>query len=102
MYSLVEPDTVKSVLQNIEVILTTIKGSDVHRPDFGISAAFLDRPLTELSKGRLKAEIVDAIERWEPRAKVNQIDVRYQLGEVYITLFLEIEGEQVKKDVKLR
>ena len=102
MYALVEQDLIKSVLQNISVILTTIKGSDVHRPDFGIDAAFLDRPLTELSKGRLRAEVVEAIERWEPRVSVKQVDIRHELGQVYIRLFLEIEGQQVESDVRIR
>lgn len=96
MLSLVEQDTVKSVLQNIRIILSTPKGTVPHRPDFAIDYKdLLDNP-TPLSIGRLKATIVDAIETYEPRAKVKAIDVRYiKAGHVEIRLVLEIEEEEL-------
>ena len=43
--TVIERDAVKSVLQNIRVILTTPKGSDVHRPEFGSELyRFIDQP----------------------------------------------------------
>ena len=103
MYSLVETNIVKSVLQNINLILTTVKGSDIHRPDFGVPLElFQDKPLTTLDKGKIKAEIVEAIETYEPRAKVLEVDIIQDFGHITIKLFLDIEGEQVKTDVKVR
>ncbi|MEN3034390.1 MAG: hypothetical protein ABDH18_05320 [Aquificaceae bacterium] len=59
--TLVERDTIRSVLQNIRIILTTQKGSVPHRPDFAMDfLGFLDNP-TPLSTGRLKALIAEAI-----------------------------------------
>ncbi len=48
--TVIERDVAKSVLQNIRVILTTPKGSDVHRPEFGSELyRFIDQPLTALT-----------------------------------------------------
>lgn len=96
MLFLVEQDTVKSVLQNIRIILSTPKGTVPHRPDFAIDYKdLLDNP-TPLSIGRLKAMLVDTIETYEPRAKVKAIDVQYmEAGHVEIRLVLEIEGEEL-------
>jgi len=102
MYSLVEQDLIKSVLQNIRVILTTIKGSDIHRPDFGISLDLLqDKPLTALDKGRIKAEITEAIETYEPRAEVLEVDIIAMDSGATVNLLLDIKGVEVKQNVKL-
>jgi phage baseplate assembly protein W len=90
--TVIERDTVKSVLQNIRVILTTPKGSDVHRPDFGSELyRFIDQPLTALTAGKIKAYIVDEIERWEPRVKVKEIKLYRRLDRTKIELLLAIE-----------
>lgn len=95
MFKLVERDTVKSVFQNIRIILTTPKGTVPHRPDFAVDYRdFLDNP-TPLNVGRLKALIVDAIETYEPRAKVKAINIRYpQAGHVEAHITLSIQGEE--------
>lgn len=93
MYSLVEEDTLKSVLQNIRLILTTPKGADIHRPNFGSDLwQFIDAPLSIITLGRIKAEIVSAIEEWEPRAKVKDVKVEkdYISGRMKISLVIEI------------
>ena len=94
----VERDTIKSVLQNIRVILTTPKLADVHRPDFGSEIySFIDQPLTVLTVGKIKAMIVDEIERWEPRVSVKEInlDKDYATGRAFVRLTLEIENSKV-------
>jgi len=90
----VERDTIQSVLQNISIILTTPKGADVHRPNFGSEIfSFIDQPLTALTVGKIKAMIVDDIERWEPRVRVREIELNkdYATGRAVITLTLEIK-----------
>lgn len=99
MFSLVERDTLKSVLQNIKLILSTPKGSDVHRPEFGSDIwQFIDKPLNVLTIGKIKAEITDAIETWEPRAKVKEVQVirDYPQAQAKIRLVLEVEDRQVE------
>jgi len=90
-YSLVERDIVKSVNQNIRLILTTLRGSDIHRPDFGSELPLLiDKPLTAINAGRIKAEVVDAIERWEPRVRVKEVTVKKEYGGLRIRIQYEI------------
>jgi hypothetical protein len=74
------------------VILTTPKGSDVHRPEFGSELySFIDQPLTALTIGKIKAYIVDEIERWEPRVKVKEIKLDRRLDRTKIELLLAVE-----------
>jgi len=73
--------------------LTTPKGSDVHRPDFGSELyKFIDQPLTALTAGKIKAYIVEEIERWEPRVKVMGISLDRRLDRTKIELLLAIEN----------
>ncbi|MEJ5227195.1 GPW/gp25 family protein [Thermodesulfovibrio sp.] len=90
-YSLVEKDIIKSVNQNIRLILTTLKGSDVHRPEFGSELPLLiDKPLTAINAGRIKAMVVDAIEFWEPRVKVKEVTLKREYAHLRIRIKYEI------------
>jgi len=96
--TVVERDVVKSVLQNIQIILTTPKGSDVHRPEFGSELyRFIDQPLTALTAGKIKAYIVDEIERWETRVKVKEIKLDRRLERTKIELLLAIEDIETRQ-----
>lgn len=64
-----ETDTVKSVLQNVAVILATPKGTVPMYRDFGVNMAFLDLPMP-VAQVRMIAEVREAVETWEPRATV--------------------------------
>lgn len=87
MFVLVEEDTATSIQQNIGIILSTPKGSDPHRPDFGSDInKYIDRPINAITEGQIKAEIVDAIELWEPRVKVQAIDLVKDISKVTINL----------------
>ncbi len=65
-------DTVSDVLQNIAVILSTPKGSVPLYRDFGLNYSFLDKP-KPLAEMMMRVEIREAIEKWEPRAKIRGI-----------------------------
>jgi len=70
------PDTIEEeVLQNVKTILTTVKYSVPLDREFGISATMLDDPMP-VAQAKLSAEIVMAIRRWEPRARV--VEVKYE------------------------
>jgi phage baseplate assembly protein W len=98
MVKLIENDIVRSVQQNIKIILTTPKGSDIHRPEFGTDIfQFIDQPITQLTIGKIKAEIVDAIETWEPRVKVKEVKLEKDYsGKIKISLLLDIQDEIVE------
>ena len=96
--TVIERDVVKSVLQNIRVILSTPKGSDVHRLNFGSELyRFIDQPLTALTAGKIKAYIVDEIERWEPRVKVKEVKLDRRLERTKIELLLAIEDIETRQ-----
>lgn len=64
---------VNEILQNVRTILTTIKGTVPFNRDFGIEISFLDNP-TPVSQAKIVAEIIDAVEMYEPRCKVIEVN----------------------------
>lgn len=67
-----EIETINAVLQNIAVILSTPKGSVPLYRDFGLDWKHLDKPINVV-KVLMVSEVREAIERWEPRAKVLEV-----------------------------
>ena len=65
----------RDIDQAIRIILTTPKGSDAHRPDFGSDLhLYIDWPTNRVTP-HLVRESVDAIRRWETRVSVVQVQV---------------------------
>jgi phage baseplate assembly protein W len=60
------------ILQNVRVILTTPKGSLMGDREFGVDQAFLDTP-TPKAKAAYMTSVVEAVQRYEPRARVTAI-----------------------------
>ncbi len=79
----------RDIDQAIRIILTTPKGSDAHRPDFGSNIhLYIDWPVNRVTP-HLVREAVDSIRQWEPRGSVVQVQV-------------SIEGSQVTLRVQWR
>jgi phage baseplate assembly protein W len=97
---LVETKILDSIKQNISIILTTPKGSDPHRPEFGSDInSFIDLPLTVITAGKIKSEITDAIERWEPRVTLNSCEVRKVGTEAKLVIDLDIYVKELGQSV---
>lgn len=64
---------VEEILQNVRTILTTRLGSVPLHRDFGTSWEHIDKPIT-VAQMLIQAEIIDAIEEFEPRAKVVSVE----------------------------
>ncbi len=62
------------VERNIKTILSTPKGTCPLYREFGVDIAMLDNP-TPIARNMLTVAIIDAIEEWEPRAKVTDVAV---------------------------
>ena len=65
----------RDIDQAIRIVLTTPKGSDAHRPDFGSDLhLYIDWPTNRVTP-HLVRESVDAIRRWETRVSIVQVQV---------------------------
>lgn len=64
-----EPDRIRSILQNVAIVLNTWKGSVPLYREFGINPEVVHRP-TPVAKAMLQSEIREAVERFEPRVTV--------------------------------
>ena len=90
-----ETDMLSSVLQNIAVILSTPKGSVPQYREFGLTTTMLDKP-TPVAKMMMRAEVREAIEKWEPRAQFVSMtfDERItQPGTLWPAVEVEIIGD---------
>ncbi len=64
---------IPEIIQNIRVIITTIKGSVPLDREFGIKGDFIDLPMP-LAKTILISELADEIEKQEPRVNVTKVN----------------------------
>ena len=72
--SLCEKNEVNSILQNVAIILRTRTGTVPMYRDFGLPMDYKDKPL-EVARTRFAVEVTEAIERFEPRAKIRGVSV---------------------------
>lgn len=63
---------VEEILQNVRTILSTPKGTRPMDRDFGINPFVPDKPFIK-EQARIHQEVVDAIKKYEPRAKIIEI-----------------------------
>jgi len=84
-------EALNDIRQAISILLKTPKGSDPHRPEFGCDAwRYLDKPVTVAVPNVIR-ECTDAVERWEPRARLKRItwSVAKDVGGSTLELTLE-------------
>ena len=62
----------EEVLQNVRMIISTVKYSVPMDREFGIDGAVVDRPIN-IAKAHLSNEIFNAVRRYEPRAVIESI-----------------------------
>lgn len=87
--NLMPTSELEEIFQNVRTIVTTVKGTVPLDREFGISANILDAPMNQQS--RLIGEIAEAIEKFEPRARLRRIEFTgNESGELNPTLTLEI------------
>lgn len=65
-------EDIGAVYQSIHNILSTLKGERLFEPEFGADLEdLLFRPMDEITAEFILNFTLDAIERWEPRVKLN-------------------------------
>ena len=66
----------EDIKQCIAIILCTLKGSVPHRLDFGTEIyKYVDLP-PQIAIPYMSYEVTSAIEKWEPRAVVDDVDIQ--------------------------
>lgn len=63
---------ITEILQNVRVILTTLKTTVPLDRDFGVAGAVIDQPLP-IARARMMADIVTEVEKQEPRVRVSSV-----------------------------
>lgn len=80
------------IQQCIYIILTTQKGTDPTRPDFGCGIfEYIDRPLS-IAAPNMKKEIIFAIATYEPRAQITQITHTVEYSKLTFNIEWTISG----------
>lgn len=75
-----ETDETAAILQNVRIILATLRGSVPLYRDFGLSAEHFGKPINTVAP-MLFAQIKEAVEDYEPRVEVLQIDLEKSVSE---------------------
>lgn len=70
------PSKDKEILQNVITICMTTKGSRPMDREFGIDPFRVDGPMSK-EEARVTNEIVQAVNKYEPRAEVVSVDLRW-------------------------
>lgn len=78
-YTLCENSTAASVLQNIALLVATKQGTIPCYREFGLPMRFIGLP-EKLASTVAAQEVIDAVERFEPRAKLNAVNTEYGDG----------------------
>ncbi len=66
-------DEYHEIIQNVKTICSTPKYSVPLDREFGVNASLVDRPINYI-QAKLTAEIIEAINNYEPRAKVKSVN----------------------------
>lgn len=64
---------VEEILQNVRTIILTRRGSVPLDRDFGLSWEHIDKPV-HIAQALTRAEIIEAIEKEEPRAVIESVE----------------------------
>lgn len=83
-----ETDTLKSILQNVYLILATRTNTVPMYRNFGLPMAFVDKPIL-VAETISAAEIREAIANFEPRAEF--VDVLYEPSAYGAKLSVRVE-----------
>ena len=78
----------EEVAQNIQMIITTLKGEVPLDREFGFDKRLVDRPISA-AQAIMTRDIIVAVKKYEPRAKIISVDY-------------EVEGEKLIPRVQFK
>ena len=86
----------REIEQAIRLILGTALGERPMRPEFGCRIHdHVFGPASSATAGQIAYDVRQALERWEPRIEVNEVEVSFdaiESGTLYIDVGYEIRG----------
>lgn len=86
-----------AIRQSIYIIINTVPGERVMRPEFGCEIhALIFWPANYQTAALAERYVREALARWEPRIILRQVDVTpgaTEYGELFINLSYEIKGQ---------
>jgi len=63
---------IEDITQCVHAILSTVKGSDPLRPDFGSNVyLYIDKPVNEM-QSMMVYDVTEALQKWEKRIEVKK------------------------------
>ena len=80
--NLFETDEQAEIRRNVALILSTYKYSCAMARNFGLAAAFIDKP-NRRAESIARDEIEQAIKEYEPRAEIDEISFTYENNRLY-------------------
>src|SRR3954452_25467840 len=93
----------QDVDQAIEIILSTAPGERPMRPEFGCGVHdFVFDTIDAATVGRLETEVRSALDRWEPRISVEDVDVdlsRMGDGQLLINIGYRLRATNNKRNL---
>lgn len=85
-------EDIEDIAQCIKIILTTRKGQDPHRPEFGSDIwKYIDYPVNEAIPNIIR-EVINAINTWEPRCQIKRIQASVELSQVFLRIEWTLKG----------
>lgn len=91
---LFKKNLIQEISQNIENIVTRIKGNVVLARHKGINDEHIDKPF-ELVKAEIIADCMEEIEREEPRFNVEKVEIIS--NEIFAKMKIKIIGEVINE-----
>lgn len=77
------------IAQCIDIILTTQKGSDPFRPNFGVDIlSYIGKPIN-IVQPRLVKEIQDQIGLWETRATITKLNAQFNYDQAQLIISID-------------
>lgn len=87
----------REIAEAIRLVLATSPGERPMRPEFGSRLAeYVFAPANATTAGQLANEVRVALERWEPRIDVGDVDIGFDAaaaGIVYIDVHYQVRGD---------